>query len=254
MQPRAFDEYATGYRHIRMRREDGILELTLHSEGDEIVWGLEPHAEVARCLDEVGNDRENLVIILTGTAGAFIDRLDLGGGAMDPTSWDRIQTAGSQLVLNHLDVGVPMIAAVNGPATVHAELALLCDIVLAAEHATFRDRPHFRNGVVPGDGAHVVWPLLLGHNRGRYFMLTDQELSAHEAHEIGVVNEVMAAERLLPRAWELARSIAEKPALAVRFTRLAMIEELRRIIGGQLRYGLALEGLAAVDEWPEQLG
>ena len=65
-----------------------------------------------------------------------------------------------------------MIAAVNGPATVHAEVAVLCDIALAAETAEFQDRAHFSGfHVVPGDGSHLVWPLLLGLNRGKYFLL-----------------------------------------------------------------------------------
>jgi hypothetical protein len=66
--------------------------------------------------------------------------------------------------MNLLEIQAPMIA-VNAPATVHAELALLCDIVLAVDHATFQDAPHFPSGLVPGDGVHVVWPMLLGLNR-----------------------------------------------------------------------------------------
>jgi enoyl-CoA hydratase/carnithine racemase len=57
----------------------------------------------------------------------------------------------------------------------------LCDIVIASDTATFQDDPHFLNGIVPGDGVHIIWPLLLGPNRGRYFLLTGQKLSAQEA-------------------------------------------------------------------------
>jgi enoyl-CoA hydratase/carnithine racemase len=74
-----------------------------------------------------------------------------------------------------LEIQAPMIAAINGPATVHAELGLLCDVTLAAEHTIFRTAPHYPSGLVPGDGVHVVWPLLLGLNRGRYFLMTGQE-------------------------------------------------------------------------------
>ena len=80
-----------------------------------------------------------------------------------------------------LDIEVPMIAAVNGPARIHAEIPVLCDIVLASEDAVFQDLPHFINGTVARDGVHLVWPLLLGLNRGRYFLLTGQELSAQQA-------------------------------------------------------------------------
>ena len=84
------------------------------------------------------------------------------------------------------------------------------------------------NGLVPGDGVHVVWPLVLGPNRGRYFLLTGQKLSAREALELGVVNEVMQREKLLPRAKELAREICKRPMLAQRYARVAMTQVLKQ--------------------------
>src|SRR6202043_3825594 len=111
---------------------------------------------------------------------------------------------------NHLNIEVPMIAAVNGPALIHAELAVLCDIVLAADHAEFQDAPHLPLGIVPGEGVHIVWPLLLGPNRGRYFLLTGEEISAQQALTLNVVAEVLPPERLLPRAHELASQLADK--------------------------------------------
>jgi enoyl-CoA hydratase/carnithine racemase len=77
-----------------------------------------------------------------------------------------------------LDVDVPIVGAVNGPARVHAELPLLSDVVIASESAVFQDAVHFERGVVPGDGVHTLWPLWLGPNRGRYFLLMGQETGA----------------------------------------------------------------------------
>ena len=64
---RSFDEYSTAYEHVAMRREDGILELTLHSEGGSLHWGSAPHTELGYCFADVGSDPENRIIILTGT-------------------------------------------------------------------------------------------------------------------------------------------------------------------------------------------
>ena len=152
------------------------------------------------------------VVIMTGTGDDFCAGMDWPRLARrTPRDWDKTYWEGKRLLMNLLDIEVPMISAVNGPALIHAEIAVLSDIVLAAENAAFQDAPHFPRGTVPGDGVHVVWPLLLGPNRGRYFLLTGQKLSAREALELGVVNEVLPRENLLPRAWELAEQLAQQP-------------------------------------------
>jgi enoyl-CoA hydratase/carnithine racemase len=93
----------------------------------------------------------------------------------------------------------------------------------------------------------VVWPLLLGTTRGSYFLLTGQRLSAREAHEYGIVNEVLPRDQLLPRAWELAEQLIQQPALTLRYSRVVLALHLKRLMQDMLGYGLALEGLAAVD-------
>jgi enoyl-CoA hydratase/carnithine racemase len=247
----AFEDYRDRYEHVAMRRDGGVLELRLHSQGGPLVWGDSPHTELGHCFADVAGDPENKVVILTGTGDEFIARLDDSWvGAMTPETWDRIYFHGKRLLTSLLDIEVPVIAAVNGRASVHAELAVLSDIVLAADTAVFSDAPHFRFGTVPSDGVHVIWPLLLGPNRGRYFLLTGQRIDAGEALRLGVVAEVLPADELLARAWDLARELARQPVTTLRYTRVALTQELKRHILDGVGYGLALEGLGAYASWP----
>jgi enoyl-CoA hydratase/carnithine racemase len=246
-----FEDYSEKYKHIRMERRKGIVQITLHTNGGTLKWGAGPHEELGYCFTDIGTDPENKVVILTATGENFIAEFDVGSlGEITPKSWDHLYFDGKRLLMNLLNVEVPMIAAVNGPATIHAELAVLCDIVLAASHATFQDAPHFVNGLVPGDGVHVIWPLLLGPNRGRYFLLTGQSLSAQEALQLGVVSEVLPRETLLPRAWDIAEQLIRQPPLTLRYARVMLTQRLKRLMLDDLGYGLALEGLAANDYWP----
>jgi enoyl-CoA hydratase/carnithine racemase len=94
----------------------------------------------------------------------------------------------------------------------------------------------------------VIWPLLLGPNRGRYFLLTGQEIDAREALTLGVVGEVVPHAAVLARALELAREFAARPLLTLRYSRVALTQELRRAMEDGLGYGLALEGHSALDQ------
>jgi 6-oxocamphor hydrolase len=147
---------------------------------------------------------------------------------------------------------VPVISAVNGPARIHPEIPVLSDIVLAADTALFQDAPHFMSGIVPGDGAHIVWPYVIGANRGRYFLLTGQELDAKTALAYGAVAEVLPRDRLMSRARELANLIGSQPILARRYTRVALTHRIKRLLDEGLSLGLAIEALAAIDQLPTE--
>ena len=146
-----------------------------------------------------------------------------------------------------LDIEVPMISAINGPAWRHSEIPLLCDIVLAADDVQFQDSAHFPNGMVPGDGMHIVYPLLLGWNRGRYFLLTGQTLDARRRWSWAWSASCCRAPISCPRAWALAEQIAQQPALLLRYTRVLFTQPLKKQLVEYLGYGLALEGLSVVD-------
>jgi enoyl-CoA hydratase/carnithine racemase len=157
--------------------------------------------------------------------------------------WMRIHREALDLLNNLLAIPVPMIAAVNGPALIHAELAVLCDIVLAADTAEFADLAHVPGGAVPGDGVHTVWPMLLGPNRGRYFLMTGERIGAAEAKVLGVVGEVLPPDALMARAREHGERLAALPATMLRHTRTLLTREIRRRLMDELPSGLAHEGL-----------
>lgn len=225
--------------------------MRLHTGGDSLVWGAGPHEELPRLFAEIGDDPDTTAVVVTGAGLDFCGRIEFGdAGRISPRVYAQLYREGRKLLSSLLDIDVPMIAAVNGPARHHAELAALCDIVLAAEHAVFQDAPHYGRGLVPGDGVHLVWPLLLGPNRGRYFLLTGQELDARAAQKLGVVAEVLPAGELLPRALTLAHQIVAQPPRTVRYTRQVLVHGLRRLLAEDLDLGIALQGLAAQEHWP----
>jgi enoyl-CoA hydratase/carnithine racemase len=246
-----FEQYRNRYQNIRLEREDGILVMTFHTGGRSLVWSATAHEELGYCFTDVGADRDNKVVIMTGTGDNFCTDIDAGSFKLSTAGdWDLTFYDGRRLLINLLDIEVPVISAINGPARIHPEIPVLSDVVIASETALFQDAPHFVSGIVPGDGAHIVWPHVLGPNRGRYFLLMGQELDAQAAMSYGVVNEVVPGAKLLARAKEVARHIAEKPPLTRRYTRVALTQGIKRLMHEGLGYGLALEALAAVDNLP----
>jgi enoyl-CoA hydratase/carnithine racemase len=244
-------DYGDKYPSIRMRREDGILEIQFHTNGDSLLWTSAQHTELELAFLDISRDGDNGVIIMTGTGENFSGpavseqgHKFVVNGTMNTSQWDRFHWEGRGLLNNLLSIEVPVISAINGPALRHAEIPVLADVVLAAEEATFQDTAHFAAGLVPGDGMHIVFPHVMGINRGRYFLLTGQTLSATEAYQMGIVNEILQRDRLLPRAWDIARKLMKQSALTRRYTRILLTHELKQRMHDLLGYGIALEGSA----------
>jgi enoyl-CoA hydratase/carnithine racemase len=255
--PTRYEDYKDKYKHVRFSRtEEGIVTITLHSDGDSLKWAGLPHDELAWAFGDVAGDADASVVILTGSGADFIADFNYGtvplSGGQLPSSdlmahkgW-----AGYQLLHNMLEIQVPMVAAINGPCPIHTELPIMCDVVVAADDVWFEDRPHFPMGVVPGDGMHVIWPLVVGQNRARYFLTADIRLSAQELKDWGAVNEVVPKADVLDRAMAIARTIAQKPPLTRKFTRHLLTQPFRKAVVEELNHGLALEIYAMRAFWP----
>ncbi|MFT4026726.1 MAG: enoyl-CoA hydratase/isomerase family protein [Novosphingobium sp.] len=244
-------DYRDRYATIRFERSDaGVLTLTLHTRGGEALWGTSTrslHCELGHAFADLSRDAGNKVVVITGTGASFCAAMDPEERAPEPdlaAMWPRIYQEGIDLLENLLAIPVPVIAAVNGPALIHAEIPVLSDIVLASDTAEFADLAHIPGGAVPGDGVHTVWPMLLGPNRGRYFLLTGERIGAEEARRLGVVAEVLKPEALLPRAQELAAQLARLNLPTLRNTRAVLTRYLRKRMSDELAHGLGAEAVA----------
>ena len=253
-----FVEYRDRYANYEFElSDDGILLMRCHTDGGSLVWDWKAHDEMSDAFADVAGDRDIKVLIHTGTGENY--NADWGHAPDGAPSTPQYRALGDEaglytldekawygrsLIENALAVEVPVISVVNGPCNIHSEVPLLGDIVLASEDAYFQDLPHFPRGMVPGDGQHVIWNFIVGHNRGRYFLLTGMQLSARQALEWGAVAEVLPKEKVLDRAWELAHELARRPPLTLRYTRLLFTQELKRAFLNELNHGLARETYA----------
>jgi enoyl-CoA hydratase/carnithine racemase len=244
-----FDAYRDGFPNARLNRsKSGVLEVALHTAGGTLVFNGHTHEQFVDLFHAIGSDPDNRVVILTGSGDAFMETISPEGfDFFTPQGYDKIYREGRKVLMNILDIETPLIAAVNGPARLHSEYILLADIVLATPSTVFQDKPHFEFGIVPGDGVHLLWQEVIGSVRGRYFILTRQELDAETAKEWGAVNEIVPANELLPRAREIAEGLAKLPPLTTKYTRIALTQKLRRLIDEGVTFGLALEGISAAD-------
>jgi enoyl-CoA hydratase/carnithine racemase len=242
-----FEAYRESFPNARLTRaKTGVLEVALHTDGGTLVFDGHTHEQFAELFRAIGSDPDNRVVILTGSGNAFMETITGDGfDFLSPQGYDKIYREGRKILMNILDIEVPLIAAVNGPVRLHSEYILLADIVLATPSTVFQDKPHFDFGIASGDGVHLLWQEAIRTVRGRYFILTRQELDARTAKEWGAVNEIVPADTLLPRAREIAEGLAKLPPLTTKYTRIAMTQKLRRIIDEGVTLGLALEGLSA---------
>src|SRR3984885_2174106 len=244
-----FDAYWDGFPNAHLARsKSGVLEVALHTDGGVLVFNGYTHEQFVDLFHAIGSDPDNRVVILTGSGSAFMETITPDGfDFFTPRGYDKIYREGKKVLMNILDIQVPLIAAVNGPVRLHSEYILLADIVLATPSVVFQKKPHFEMGITSGDGVHLLWQEAIGTIRGRYFILARQELDARTAKEWGAVNEIVPADKLLPRAREIAEGLASLPPLTTSYTRIAMTQKLRRIIDEGVGYGLALEGISAAD-------
>jgi enoyl-CoA hydratase/carnithine racemase len=244
------DNYFTAYHNLKLTRDDkGVLVAEFHSNGGPFIMSAPAHTEFVDAFYRIAQDRANKIVILTGAGGDFITDVDWSsfGDAADPGIWSQVHDEGVQVLENIANIRVPVIAAIEGRAHVHSDYALLANVIVAAEGATFQDVAHFSAGVAPGDGIFTTWSYRAGPGRAEAFLLNPQPLPARTAYEWGVVAEVVPNGKSLSRARELAELYLKAPEVTRRNTRVHFIQPLKERIVREVGYGLSLEGASAAD-------
>ena len=242
--------YFTDYRSLKLTRDaPGVLVAEFHSNGGPLTFTAQDHTDFVEAFYRIAQDRANKIVIFTGAGGDFIPGIDFSsfGNVADPDVWSQVHDEGVQILENLANIRVPVIAAVEGRANVHSEYALLADVIVAGEGATFGDLPHFAGGIVPGDGIFTAWSYRAGAGRAEAFLLNPQPVPARTAHEWGVVAEVVPTGQALARARELASLYLKAPEVTRRNTRAHFIQPLKERIIREVGYGLSLEGASAAD-------
>src|SRR5437016_10601901 len=244
------DSYLTAYRNVKLTRDaEGVLVVQFHDNGGPLTFTAEAHTEVIDAFYRISQDRANKIVILTGAGGDFMTGVDWSSftNASDPGVWSQIHDEGAQVLENIANIRVPVIAAIEGRAHIHSDYALLANVIVAAEGATFQDVGHYAAGVAPGDGIFTTWSYRAGAGRAEAFLLNPQPLPARTAQEWGVVAEVVPNGKALGRAQELAELYLKAPEVTRRNTRVHFIQPLKERIVREVGYGLSLEGSSSAD-------
>jgi enoyl-CoA hydratase/carnithine racemase len=242
--------YSDQYENFAISRSpSGVLTVRFHTDGKEHTFTGTTHHDFPRLIEDIAYDRDNKVLVLTGTGGTFIDNIDGPslGDLTKPWTADVLYLEGRRGVQRLVDLEIPIIAAVNGPVSVHSEYALLADVVVASETAVFSDAPHLAFGIAPGDGLFVVWEEVLGLNRARFLEITGGSFSAQEALAWGAVAEVVRQQNVLSRAQELAEQMTARPQLTNRYMALIFRQRISRRLTEGMAVGMALESLTAAN-------
>src|ERR1700730_11937392 len=221
------DHYFTAYRSLKLTRDaDGVLVVQFHSDGGPLTFTAEAHTEVVDAFYRISQDRANKIVILTGAGGDFMTGVDWASfkDVSDPGVWSQIHDEGVQVLENIANIRVPVIAAIEGRAHIHSEYALLANVIVAAEGATFQDVGHFAAGVVPGAGILADGSYRAGAGRAEAFLLNPHPLTAIIAHEWGVVAEVVPDGNALSRTQELAEQYLKAPEVTRRNTRIHFMQ------------------------------
>ncbi|HIL30603.1 MAG TPA: enoyl-CoA hydratase/isomerase family protein [Dehalococcoidia bacterium] len=239
------------YEHILFDIKDGVALLTINRPDVYNATNFKLHNELSKVWLDLGNDDDVRVVVITGAGTAFS-----AGGDFDliqESIGNAKVIAGTMeeardIVHNMINLDKPVISAINGVAVgAGLAVALLADISIASDKARFTDG-HVRLGVAAGDHAAVIWPMLIGMAKAKYYLMTCEFLDGTEAERIGLVSQVVPHDELMDKAMDVARRLAVGSQQALRYTKRSLNQWLRQAEHTAFDYSLSLEMLGFFGE------
>ena len=225
------------YRALTLeRRADGILLVTTSEPaGEPAQTAARRHWEVSQLWRDFADDPELRVAVLTGRDGMFWQYPTPEEMFNDPGNYDRIVELVKETIANvhgMVNCDKPIVSAINGDAMgTGIALALLADISVASEDAHLLDG-HIPNGLSAGDHAVLIWPLLCGMAKAKYYLLGSEDLTGRDAQDIGLVSVAVPAAQVLDRALSIAKRMATSPQHSLRWTKRSLNHWLRTATPG----------------------
>lgn len=232
------------FETMGVRRHRHVLTVTIdHPDSAINAVDARLHHDLAHLFRLLKQEDDARVIVLTGAGRAFS-----AGGDMtwfpslrDPAAGHRLRREAKQIVWDQLDVEVPIVCALNGPAVgLGASIALLCDVIVMSDTATIID-PHVQVGLVAGDGGAAIWPLLVGPLAAKRHLMLGEPLTAEAALRFGVASEVCGPEAIEATARAWADRLAAQPPLAVQGTKIAVNQQIKQALLASFDLSAALE-------------
>ncbi len=220
------NDYFAGYPGLEFeRKEHGILLITLNRPDKLNATDAATHNSLSRVWHDIHEDPETRVVVVTGAGEAFSAGGDLDWIETMVNDYGGMRVAlkeAGELVYRMLHCEKIIISAINGMAVgAGLAVALMADISIMAEDATFTDG-HIRLGVAAGDHANIVWPLLCGVAKAKYYLITSDFIDGKTADQIGLVSKSVPRDQLMDEVMRIAVKIATGPQDAARFTKRSL--------------------------------
>lgn len=243
-------ELFSRYKTIVVERDtknDRILRVTLNRPEVRNAADMVMHNELSTIFYDIARDEGSDVVILTGAGDAFSAGGDINAMLAkieDRSLWVNTVEEARGIFYGMLDLAKPVVCRLRGPASgLGATLAVYSDIVVADTTAKIGD-PHVKVGLAAGDGGALMWPLLCGFQKAKELLFLGDHIGAEEALRIGLINEVVAEDKLDERVDELAGRLSKGALKAIGYTKLSINQTLRTLAQSTMEAGFGYETLS----------